>query len=120
MGLISAVSDATILSNDDTDDADGDGISGRAHVLSDGRIGRLGGKAQVPSVGEFVRDASAAEIGLTLPSQVANGFVFGITEDDDGVEDQELSLTEAEDLAFFLTMLAAPPRQEISAEAALG
>ncbi|MEE8170609.1 MAG: di-heme oxidoredictase family protein, partial [Phycisphaerae bacterium] len=109
VGLIDAIAESTILANADPTDADADGISGRAHVLSDGRIGRLGWKAQVPNVGEFVRDAMAAEIGLTIPLQ--SGLSFGITEDGDGIPDPELSVAEAEDLAFFLSMLAGPPRQ---------
>ncbi len=120
LGLVDAISEATIRSNEDPTDADGDGISGRAHVLGDGRIGRLGWKAQVPNIGEFVRDAMAAEIGLTIPLQ--DGLSFGITEDDDGVPDPELSIQEAEDLAFFIGMLAAPPRQtpDDAAQAAAG
>ncbi len=110
LGLIDSISEETIRSNEDPTDIDSDGISGRAHVLADGRIGRLGWKAQVPNVAEFVRDAMAAEIGLTLPSQT--GLSFGITTDNDGVADPELSIEETEDLAFFLSMLGPPPRQD--------
>jgi len=109
LGLIEAISEETILSNADPDDADGDGISGRAHVLSDGRIGRLGWKAQVPNIGEFVGDAMAAEIGLTLPAEA--DLSFSLTSDDDGVADPELSMQDTEDIIFFLTLLAGPPRQ---------
>jgi len=108
-GLIDAISEATIMANADPADGDVDGISGRAHTLTDGRIGRFGWKADVPSVAEFVRDAMAAEIGLTLPAQA--GLTFGLTTDLDGVADPELSLTDAEDIAFFLSTLAGPPRQ---------
>lgn len=112
LGFFDAIADETILANADAADVDGDGISGRAHVLGDGRVGRLGWKAQVPSVAEFVRDAMAAEIGLTLPAQ--EGLTFGITEDNDNTLDPELSLPETEDIAFYLSMLAAPPRQAIA------
>ena len=56
-----------------------------------------------------MRDARAAEIGITWPVQV--GLTFGITDDDDGVPDPELGLAEVEDLAFFLSQLGPPPRQ---------
>ncbi len=116
-GLIDAISFETIMGNADESDEDGDGISGRAHVIRDvagTRVGRFGWKAQVPSIAEFVRDAMAAEIGLTLPEQ--DGLTFGITSDEDDVADPELQLSEAEDLAFYLGMLAGPPRQDSSTE----
>jgi len=109
-GLIDAISEETILSNADPADVDGDGISGRAHVLSDdGRVGRFGWKADVPSLAEFVREEMAAELGITLPPQP--GLSFGITEDADGVPDPELSVTEIDDINFFIRLLAGPPRQ---------
>ncbi|MEP0847794.1 MAG: c-type cytochrome [Phycisphaerae bacterium] len=117
-GLQSAITDEAILANADPEDADGDGISGRAHVLSDGRIGRFGWKAQVPSLAEFVRDGMAAEIGITLPPQ--DGLTFGITTDDDGVPDPELSLEEVEDMTFFMSMLAPPPRDFSGGAEAIG
>ena len=109
LGLIDAISEATIMANDDPGDADIDGISGRAHILGDGRIGRLGWKAQVPNVAEFVGDAMAAEIGLTLP--VEAGLSFALTADGDGVPDPELSIQQTDDIIFFLRMLGGPPRQ---------
>jgi CxxC motif-containing protein (DUF1111 family) len=111
-GLMDEISEATILSHEDPDDEDGDGISGRAHILSDGRVGRLGWKAQVPSTAEFVRDAMGAEMGVTVEAQT--GLTFGITTDDDAIADPELSAMEAEDLTFFITTLAPPPRQPIT------
>jgi CxxC motif-containing protein (DUF1111 family) len=98
-----------------------DGISGRAHILpNDGRVGRLGWKADVPSSAEFVRDAMAAEIGITIAAQ--SSLTFGRTEDTDGVPDPELPLSDAEDLAFFMSLMAGPPRQPASdpAQAAAG
>ncbi len=109
LGLIDAISEATILSNEDPTDMDMDGISGRAHRLTDMRIGRFGWKAQVPSVAEFVGDAMAAELGITLPE--AAGLDFAITTDDDETADPELPMQDVEDITFFLRMLAGPPRQ---------
>jgi len=108
-GLIDSISEATIKSQEDPTDANMDGISGRAHVLSDGHVGRFGWKAQVPSVAEFVGDAMAAELGVTLPAEA--GLSFAITSDSDGIPDPELSMTQTEDLTFFLGMMAGPPRQ---------
>lgn len=116
LGLIEAISDETIASLADADDSvDGDGITGRMAITDDGRVGRFGWKAQVPSIAEFVRDAMAAEIGMTVEPQA--GLTFGTIDDNDGVDDPELSATDAEDLAFFIRMLAAPPRQQAFDEA---
>ena len=100
------------MANADPEDIkDGDGVTGRVSDPPGDRVGRFGWKAQVPSVAEFVRDASAAELGITIEPQ--EGLVFGTIDDNDGIDDPELSATEAEDMTFFLTMLAGPPRQPI-------
>ena len=109
VGLIELIADETITVGADPGDQNEDGISGRVSITDDGRVGRFGWKAQVPSVAEFVRDAMAAELGLTVELQ--SGLTFGRVDDNDDVDDPELSAVEAEDLAFFIGMLAAPPRQ---------
>ncbi|MCH7702978.1 MAG: c-type cytochrome [Planctomycetes bacterium] len=109
LGLVGLISDETIVANADPQDIDGDGISGRVSITDGGRVGRFGWKAQVPSIAEFVRDAMAVELGITVETQ--EGMTFGRVDDNDDTDDPELSATEAQDLAFFLTMLAPPPRQ---------
>ncbi len=110
LGLIDSIADDVIMSNADPDDSvNGDGITGRVSITNDGRVGRLGWKAQVPSIAEFVRDAMAAEIGLTVEPQ--DGLTFGVIDDNDDIDDPELSATQAEDLSFFIGMLAPPPRR---------
>jgi len=108
LGLLDSISDATILSNEDPDDLDGNGVSGRAHVLPDGRVGRLGWKANVPSVAEFARDALFNEVGVTLPSEA--GQTFGALSDSDDTPDPEISHDDLVALVFFMSMLAPPPR----------
>lgn len=112
-GLIDAIAESTILAAQDPDDLDHDGISGRAHLLPDGRIGRFGWKAQVPSLAEFARDASSAELGLSLPLQPS--LSFGYERDDDDVPDPEISTADLEDLVFFMASLAAPARHATDA-----
>lgn len=109
LGLVDRIPDAIILANEDPTDADGDGVRGRAHVLPDGRIGRLGWKANVPNLAEFSRDAMFAEVGVTLPDQP--GLTFGAGADDDGIADPEITVQELEDLTFYMAQLAAPPRE---------
>ena len=114
LGLVDAIPDEVILANADPDDADGDGISGEAAITADGRLGRFGWKANVPSLAEFVRDAVGTELGMTLDPQ--EGLTFGITVDEDDVPDAEFDTADAADLLFFLQELAPPPRREDPAE----
>jgi CxxC motif-containing protein (DUF1111 family) len=109
MGLVDMLSEEIIIANADPDDEDGDGISGRVSWIKDGRVGRFGWKAQVPSLSEFVRDAVGAELGMTLPYQY--GLMFGATQDEDIISDPEFDLAEAQALVFYLANLAPPPRQ---------
>ena len=80
-GLVEAIPDAAIVALEDPTDANGDGISGRAHrvhTLEDPagplRIGRFGWKSQVATVRTFSADAARNEMGLTnalLPLETA-------------------------------------------------
>ncbi len=115
MGLVDAITQDAILANQDPMDLDGDGISGRAHILADGRLGRFGWKAQVPTIAEFVGDAMAAELGITLP--VEADLSFAMTSDTDATADPELSLEQVQDVTFFLRMMAGPPRQPAADQA---
>jgi len=70
MGLLEAIDAASIEAREDPDDADGDGISGRASRVRDaatGRevLGRFGWKAGQPSVAQQVAAALAGDLGIT-------------------------------------------------------
>lgn len=65
LGLLEAVSEATILEWDDPDDEDGDGISGRPNRAPDGRLGRFGWKASQPSLDGQAAAAFSGDLGLT-------------------------------------------------------
>lgn len=104
LGLIEQIDDATILALADPDDADGDGVRGIPSILPDGRLGRFGWTAQVPTLEDFARDALANELGITVPD--AEGF--GRIEDDDGIADPEVTSEELADLVFFMQQLPPP------------
>ncbi len=108
LGLLERILEASLLARADPEDADGDGVSGRPHRLADGRLGRFGWKANVPTVREFVRDALSNELGLTLPTEP--GHSFGAGADADGVADPETDLAAVDTLEFFLSRLGPPPR----------
>jgi len=114
LGLLERIPRETIEANADPDDEDGDGIAGRIHELSDGRLGRFGWKANVPSVREFVRDALSGELGITVPDEA--GFTFGRTEDDDDIADPEIDSNRIDALTDFIALLGPPPRTRASEE----
>ncbi|MEO1228536.1 MAG: di-heme oxidoredictase family protein [Myxococcota bacterium] len=111
LGLLEAIPASEIRAGADPQDLDGDGIRGVAQELPDGRIGRFGWKADVPSLDEFTRDALTMEMGLALPPQA--GLTFGITADDDDVPDPEIGLEAITAITAFVRGLAAPaPRPD--------
>ena len=72
MGLLEAVREEDILAGADPDDADGDGISGRANrVWSDEHkkpmLGRFGWKAGQPTVAQQAAGAFRGDIGISTP-----------------------------------------------------
>ena len=72
MGLLEAIPAADILANVDPDDADADGISGRANVVWSvvhdmPMLGRFGLKAGQPTVLEQSAGAFAGDIGISSP-----------------------------------------------------
>lgn len=72
MGLLEAIPAADILALADPDDADGDGISGRANIVWSAAqdrpmLGRFGLKAGNPSVLEQSASAFVGDIGISNP-----------------------------------------------------
>jgi CxxC motif-containing protein (DUF1111 family) len=69
MGLLEAIPEADILARADPDDADGDGISGRAnyvwdHAAGAQALGRFGWKANQPSVRQQTAGAFLGDMGI--------------------------------------------------------
>jgi len=77
LGMLDAVPDEAILAHADPDDRDHDGISGRPNRFGDGRLGRFGRKAFVPTLREFTAAAFLIEQGITSPAQPAEETVAG-------------------------------------------
>jgi len=72
LGLLEAIPAADILAGADPDDADGDGISGRANIVWSAEydmpmLGRFGLKAGSPTVREQSAGAFAGDIGISNP-----------------------------------------------------
>jgi CxxC motif-containing protein (DUF1111 family) len=108
LGLLEAIPDEAILARADPDDADGDGISGRASWLPDGRLGRIGHKAYRATVLELSEGAFRRSLGITTPSYPDEETMNGvpIPPEADPVPDPELSQEELEVVADFIRFLA--------------
>ncbi|MEX1361862.1 MAG: di-heme oxidoredictase family protein, partial [Nannocystaceae bacterium] len=139
VGPIAEIDEASILANEDPDDADGDGISGRANY-DRGFVGRFGRKAQTVSIEGFIRGPLNNHLGITsdplteeqkarLPidsssASVDDGFRQAAAPDeplvdDDDVPDPELTPDELFDLVSFSMLLAPPLPDAEPSEAAL-
>jgi len=111
-GLLDAVPDSVLLYHADPDDANGDGISGRPNRFFDGRIGRFGRKAVVPTLAEFNAGAFQIEQGVTTPQAPEEGTVGGrpLPPGVDPVPDPELDAESVRLAQQFVRFLAPPPR----------
>lgn len=72
LGLLETIAEEDILARQDIDDADGDGISGKAQQVWSSEhnrvmLGRFGWKAGAPSVNEQSQGAFAGDIGISVP-----------------------------------------------------
>lgn len=121
-GLLDAVPDSVILALADPDDADGDGISGRVNRFFDGRIGRFGRKALVPTLAEFNEGAFQIEQGVTVPNIPDEGTVGGqpIPPGVDPLPEPELDADRVGLTDAFVRFLAAPAPQKLRGPAREG
>jgi len=115
LGLLKAVPQKAIAAMADPDDADGDGISGRAHWLTDldgeRRLGRFGWKAITASVRDQSVDAYREDMGLTTPASRDNELdAEGRPAD---ISNQELNL-----VTYYSQTLGAP-RTAMAADTAV-
>lgn len=121
-GLLDAVPDSAILANADPEDGNGDGISGRPNRFFDGRLGRFGRKALVPSLRDFNDGAFQIESGITSPSVPNEGTVAGqpLPDGTDPAPDPELSARALVLNDAFVRLLAPPAPLKQSREAREG
>ena len=118
-GLLEAVSAETVIAAADPDDADGDGISGRANMLptADGEsvLGRFGWKANAPSVEAQTADAFVGDVGITSSlhpdqncTEAQADCLAAATGGDPELDDNKLQR-----VTFYTRTLAVPARRDV-------
>lgn len=127
LGLLEAIPAADILAHADPDDADGDGISGRAAIVPSREfgvpmLGRFGYKAGMPTVREQSAAAFAHDIGISTPlfpaawgdctaAQIAcRAARHGDDPEQDGFE---VSADTLDLVTFYSRNLAVPRRRDV-------
>ena len=111
LGLVDAVPDSSLLAEQDPEDEDHDGISGRVGRTADGRVGRFGRKADVATLTEFTATALRFEMGLTS-SRYPRDAVQGrrAPPHADEAPDPEVADSVVARLTDFVRFLAPPER----------
>lgn len=119
MGLLEAIPESSILEWIDTNDADNDGISGRASevidpVTGDKRLGRFGYKASTSSLLHQVAAAFNTDIGVTssvLPDPDCGSQQQGCGESGAEIDDENLNK-----LVKYVALLGVPARRDYEDE----
>ncbi len=121
-GLLDAVPDQDILLRADPYDKNHDGISGRPNRNFDGRLGRFGRKALVPTLKEFNEGAFVIEMGITSPAIPTEETVAGrpLPPGVDPVPEPELSQEDFDLANDFVRFLAPPMPQPLDLEGERG
>lgn len=112
-GLLEAIDEADLLRGEDVDDANDDGVSGRAARLGDGRIGRFGWKASQPDVRTQTAAAFHEDLGITselFPDENCPPAQLACRQARSGGV-PELSTTRLEATAAYVRSLAVPARR---------
>ncbi|MCF1708118.1 thiol oxidoreductase [Tabrizicola sp. J26] len=126
LGMLAAIPDEALLANADPEDRDGDGISGRANLVSsiEGgqiKLGRFGHKAGLPDLRDQTATALMLDLGLSTDLYPApwgdctkaevdcRGAPNGETPGD--TDPREVSRKNLDDLTFYTASLAVPSRR---------
>jgi CxxC motif-containing protein (DUF1111 family) len=116
LGLLEAVSEATLRGLADPTDADGDGISGRVNEVWDvetgaRRVGRFGWKAGVPTLFQQTATAYLEDIGITsptFPAESCAGQSDGCADHAPDVDDETQRL-----VTHYIRTLGVPARRNL-------
>ncbi len=121
VGVLDGIEELDILSYEDPNDANNDGISGRANKVWDAEknkhvIGRVGWKANQPNVRHQVMHALLGDIGITS-SLFNEESLFGVQKEKYGNlptgGNPEISDTALSQLVYYTSALAMPARRNV-------
>ena len=124
LGLLEAITEQDILALEDPDDANSDGISGRANWVWDiannkMSLGRFGWKAGMPTAGQQAADAAHNDMGLTswyFPVESSHGQSNGNV----GLQDSlDLDAETLDILAFYFQTVGVPAARNLTDEAVI-
>lgn len=126
LGLLEAIPEAAILANADSDDRNGDGISGRANQVWDrdqqrSVLGRFGWKAGQPTLNQQNAEAFANDMGLTSELVTQDNCTQAQSDCRSAPQGGELEVS-ANILAsvlFYTRNLAVPARRDVDNTAVL-
>lgn len=118
LGLLEAIDEADVIALADPQDADGDGISGRLHIVRDAesgafRLGRFGYKAAQPTVRQQTAGALRTDMGVltsVYPSPDCGSAQTGCGDDGAELADEHL-----DDLVAYVALLGVPPQTDFDA-----
>ncbi|RYE76703.1 MAG: c-type cytochrome, partial [Hyphomicrobiales bacterium] len=128
LGLVEEIPAADILAHADPEDADGDGISGKASMVRDPEtgapvLGRFGWKASAPTIKAQTAEAFSGDIGISTPL-VTDSFgecsiAQAVCRDAPNGVQARLGEVEAPDpvldlVTFYSKNLAVPARRDIA------
>lgn len=121
-GLLDAVPESVILRYADPEDTNHDGVSGRPNRFFDGRLGRFGRKALVPTLDEFNAGAYTAEMSVTNPAVRTEESIGGkeIPPGVDPVADPEIDQEALDRTNAFVRLLAIPTPKNLGTDGERG
>lgn len=121
LGLLEEIAEADILLNQDINDNNGDGISGKANYVYDlvsgqTKIGRFGWKANTATILEQCAGAYSGDMGITT-YLISRETGDGQTNGNDGLgDDPEITAQILEKVALYCKTLGVPAPRDISFE----
>lgn len=121
LGLLEAISEYDILANEDSNDTNNDGISGKANYVWDKKhgkqaLGRFGWKANTPSILQQIAGAYHGDMGITNPLFPIEADYGQSNGEQTLTDDPELSQEILDQVELYCQTLAVPAARNLEDE----